>query len=102
LEKQGKTIEQIVAILEKERKDVRKKIKENNKPENKKRIDVERQTPHGIGQKHEHTQPVDDPSVQSQIDALENEKKTLGSGILAKQRLRYLDGKIWELKKQLT
>jgi hypothetical protein len=77
---------------------VKKKVAENNKPENKKRILGERNaTP--ITEKSIYQNPIADNSEK--IKELEEEIKTLPDVGLGKKRRIFLEGKIRELKSQM-
>lgn len=56
----------------------KKKVAENIKPENKKRIEEERHTPANVGQKHENSQPLSTMEkrlLEIQQEQLKNKKQ---------------------------
>jgi len=90
LEKSGKTTEEIVSILS--------QIAKNNKPENKERINKERNTEHKVGESHK--QPEVDNSAR--IAELEEELKTIPDVGLGKKRRVFIQNKIFKLKRQIN
>ena len=54
----------------------KKRVVVNNKPENKKRIEEERQTHNSVGEKHNRSQPIEGISeMEALFQKLKNEKK---------------------------
>lgn len=80
LEAAGKSPEEIIKTI--------KKIAVNNKPENKKKIEDERNTAHDLGKKHENSQPLSENELQ--IAEYEKELSGLGTSGLAVMRRKFL------------
>jgi uncharacterized Zn finger protein (UPF0148 family) len=87
LEKAGKSTEEIVSILS--------QLAKNNKPDNKKKIEKERNTEYKIGESHK--QPEVDNSAK--IKELEEEfKRVTGTSTIAIQRRKFIQQQISKLK----